>query len=308
MNVPTIHPSNEILINVNDPEVAGKQYQSFANAFAYIATQAPSQMNTWAVRFSGPNAEDLLIPEYVTVVGDDQATAILAGKVDFVATGQQFIHSNRVMNCTIMDLSVQSTYTPASPITYTIEETVAYTPPTLGYDFTATPTTGTYSITIDGLTTTPIAYNADAATVQAAVVSLSPLYAGFTVLGDYTTGFIINCYYLSSINVPSISGTNIDLDAGIYINITGNGGTGAVQTITFSDQDPGTGEWQLKYRITPAKIYKSYPITGNQSNTDIQTAINDIFAQILYTTGFDFGAGNTIVNSVGPNQYEIFFQ
>lgn len=60
-------PSNEVVINLNDTEIVGKQYQSFSNAFAYIATQGPGVINTWKVRFSGYNYESIYIPEYVTV-------------------------------------------------------------------------------------------------------------------------------------------------------------------------------------------------------------------------------------------------
>jgi hypothetical protein len=73
----SVSATNEILINTVDDEVIGKQYKTFANAFTYISAQNPSSGNTWAVRFSGIITENLMIPEFVTVVGDDMYTSII---------------------------------------------------------------------------------------------------------------------------------------------------------------------------------------------------------------------------------------
>jgi hypothetical protein len=58
-----------LVINVNDPEVVGRQYQSFANAFAYLAglVTPPSQSDRWSIRFSGTHTENIIIPEFVNL-------------------------------------------------------------------------------------------------------------------------------------------------------------------------------------------------------------------------------------------------
>lgn len=57
----------------------------------------------------------------------------------------------------------------------------------------SSPTGGTYTVTIGGSTTSAIAYNASAATLQTALNALTSVstYGSVTVTGSYTTGFII---------------------------------------------------------------------------------------------------------------------
>lgn len=54
---------------------------------------------------------------------------------------------------------------------------------------TGTPTGGTFTLTYDGQTTSAIAYNADAATVQAALVALSNLASGDVVITGSNPNF-----------------------------------------------------------------------------------------------------------------------
>jgi hypothetical protein len=101
--------SNEILINKYESEISGKQYNKFVNAFAYVSSQTPSATNTWVVRFSGAISESLMVPEFVTVVGDDMYTSIISGSVSFESLGTQILNTNNINNCTIGELIGTST-------------------------------------------------------------------------------------------------------------------------------------------------------------------------------------------------------
>jgi len=54
--------------------------------------------------------------------------------------------------------------------------------------YLGTPTAGTYTLTFNGATTTPIAYNANVATIQAAFVALGTVGSGNCVVANTTTG------------------------------------------------------------------------------------------------------------------------
>ncbi|QGQ28433.1 hypothetical protein F1729_07100 [Gimesia maris] len=107
-----------------------------------------------------------------------------------------------------------------------------------------TPTAGTFSLTFDGATTGPIAYNADAAAIYAALVALPNLNADdVMVRGDALTGFEIEYTgNLATINTPQVVVDNTNLigalltvkttTVGGYLRgisgntITGNSGAG----------------------------------------------------------------------------------
>ncbi|HCO21916.1 MAG TPA: hypothetical protein DIT97_02145, partial [Gimesia maris] len=69
-----------------------------------------------------------------------------------------------------------------------------------------TPTAGSFSLTFDGATTGPIAYDADAAAIYTALIGLSNLNAGdVLVRGDALTGFEIEYTgNLATINTPQV--------------------------------------------------------------------------------------------------------
>ena len=88
-----VMPNNELAINVNDPEIVGKQYQSFANAIAYLLAlpTPPDSHNRWALRFSGTNLENIDFPQYIYPVGDGEFTSVLQGNVGFTSSGGNLI-------------------------------------------------------------------------------------------------------------------------------------------------------------------------------------------------------------------------
>ena len=100
---------NTIVINTTEPEMPGRQYQSFANAWAYIDAleTPPSDINPWVIKFSGYIAENLTggnaIREYCQVQGETLLASLLAGDVSFIADGEG-LFANIISNCFIANL------------------------------------------------------------------------------------------------------------------------------------------------------------------------------------------------------------
>lgn len=87
---------------------------------------------------------------------------------------------------------------------------------------TGGPTGGTFTLTYDGQTTAPIAYNADAAAVEAALVALSNISPGdVTVTGNaggpYTVTFGGSKY---GVNVSQITASGAGLTGGTTPSVT----------------------------------------------------------------------------------------
>lgn len=103
--------NKEIVINTVDTEISGKQYQNFANAFAYIASLAlpPSVTNPWTVKFSGRHTENIIIPLFVSLSGESMTTSILTGTIGVVGAGDLYVSSNYIENCTIENLAIDGT-------------------------------------------------------------------------------------------------------------------------------------------------------------------------------------------------------
>lgn len=89
-----------------------------------------------------------------------------------------------------------------------------------------TPTGGTFTLTIGGYTTAPIAWNATATTVQAAIEALAPAspFGGSpastaTVTGGYTTGFAPYTVTFVTVGAP-ISASGAALTGGTGMSVT----------------------------------------------------------------------------------------
>jgi hypothetical protein len=246
--------SSEILINTSADESVGKQYKTFAGAFAYIATQNPSASNTWSVRFSGKITENITIPEYVTVIGNDKSSSIIDGKVSFASGGTggtDTTTSNNVINCTIKELIGTSTFI---PIICTESLVTPYIPCMVIYEFNTQPTTGTYRLqfTITGgggiLTSDIINWNASLTEIRDAIRSISsPLYNFDKVevsLGETSVQYVILCYGLSAdlIITPSyVYGPGFDTTISTKGSSTGEA---KIEKLSFNEQ--GNGEWEIK--------------------------------------------------------------
>jgi hypothetical protein len=104
-----------IVINQIDPEVPGKQHQSYASARAWLlANSVPSSSNKWIIRFYGVLTENLTgansCLRYVTIDGGDKNNSYINGSVDFAERGEDWSAvSNKIQNCSIANLAVTNT-------------------------------------------------------------------------------------------------------------------------------------------------------------------------------------------------------
>jgi len=96
--------SKEVIINVNDPEIFGLQYESFLNANTYIQTQAPASGDRWTIRFTGVITENVVLYEYVAITGDNMSSSVIDGSVSMDANGSY--DSNNISNCTVWEIIV----------------------------------------------------------------------------------------------------------------------------------------------------------------------------------------------------------
>lgn len=107
-------------------------------------------------------------------------------------------------------------------------------------------TSGNFTLTFDGQTTANIAYNANAAAVQSALEALSNIVPGdVLVTSPIASTWIIEFRgnFLGE-NVPTLSGTDVDL-------------TGGADSITITMPNPGGTTWELTF--TPALDMSDLP-------------------------------------------------
>jgi hypothetical protein len=105
---------------------------------------------------------------------------------------------------------------------------------------TGTPTGGTFTLTFDGQTTAAIAYNAAAATVQAALEAMSNIQPNDAVVtgsagGPYTVTFGANKL---GTNVPQMTASGASLTGGTSPSVTVATGTGGGSTSATGLQTP----------------------------------------------------------------------
>lgn len=83
------------------------------------------------------------------------------------------------------------------------------------------PTGGTYTLTFEGVTTSALAYNANAAAVQAALEALSNIaVSDVAVSGTYTDGFIVEFTgNFRNLNVSQLTGTGSSLTGGANVSV-----------------------------------------------------------------------------------------
>lgn len=299
---PPVIPSNELVINVNDPEVVGKQYQSFANAFAYLASlppaAAPSMYNRRAIRFSGTHTENITLPPYINLNGDGMLTAMLMWQVHLTAVVEPY--SNTLSNCFVNNLYTYfGSWIPVFiPITMWIGHGVEFVPDSVRRTLLMTPPTGydivwwTYTVTIDGNTTTPIAYDAAPATVIAAIEALDSSYVWNIVLSSSWSLPDIIDYMVSFVWLPAGVPKTITADTtwlitnpvwwSILVKSTYTAWLIEQQLVWFS-YPPTQGIWALRL-LYNWFVYGTPNIVWSWSYTDmvpvVQAAIDTMFADI----------------------------
>ena len=300
-------PTNELVINTTDPEIVGKQYQSFANAFAYLVAlpTPPDPHNRWAIRFSGTNNENLTIPPYVSIFGDGKYTSILNGSVNFVADGAQQI-GNSIYNCSIVNLATNNTGLPHTPVTATTIQAQSYTPYVTFYAFDISPVSGTFDLAI-GVHTYGFNWNDPILAIQS------------TIRVDYPSAVVTNpttdSYTITFYGEPSpeglpygaqlvVTATNVNMvDGGgtpVQIQNGWAAGTQQVQEIDFTSA-PQMGQWYLQ-AVYGSNTYTSSVMNWNDDQATITPIIQQLVADIEFGEGINLGSASVVISGTPLNQ------
>jgi len=98
-------PDNMVYVIPGATAQAGKVFNTWAAADAYVATQTPSSTNTWGIYITGTNSENITIRSYVRIIGERGVTR-LTGTLDTdVTLGADFFEAC-VLGCLIADIEV----------------------------------------------------------------------------------------------------------------------------------------------------------------------------------------------------------
>jgi hypothetical protein len=97
---------NKVILNADLPEVPGIQYQSYADAIAYILTQTHDATHLWVIQFTDFIIEDITVYEYIEVAGSGTRSSWIDGDVDCVSAGG--IPGCIISNCVIGNINITS--------------------------------------------------------------------------------------------------------------------------------------------------------------------------------------------------------
>lgn len=209
----------ELWINVNEAEIPWKQYQSFANAFAYLDSIAgtpdePSEFNRWAIRFNGIFNDTIDVPEFVHLVWDGRNTSWIMWGVNFLWDWGSVVSSISAYNC-LLNIDQKDNWGWGwgwgSPVMININEIQAYNPANFHFTFSQLPTSWSYGLVFFG-TTINLPFNSTAGDIESIIRSILPKYANIIVSWDYTTHFTIRLDWLPYNTNSWISIVNISLD------------------------------------------------------------------------------------------------
>jgi RHS repeat-associated protein len=167
---------------------------------------------------------------------------------------------------------------------------------------TGAPTGGTFTLTYNGSTTTSIAYNASASTVQSALTSLSGMSGNFSVIGvnggPYTIRFIGALGEKAPANTITASGTNL----------TGGVATarGAIAVMTTPGGDAGL----VQKTVDPRGLINKtdYDLAGRAVDTfsafsnGVPTSSTDQLTAYTYDGDDHVLTQKAVLSNVGTNQ------
>lgn len=280
--------SNEIVINQLEAPIVGKQYQTFEDAFTYINTQSPSATNPWAIKFSGQITENLTgtnkIPKWVSIVGESVNSSIIDGDIDFEEPGDidSANSGNKIENCTIKNIAltgdIQNT-------TYNIVNGVAYAADSYLVEFASIPIDGTFILTLMGISTAPIAYDADDAAILSAIMAIEPIpgmFAGLTVTSttnfDFRItlgGLPVGCHTWLTCSAAYTHGGS---GAIIVMRCALSNGTTQRQDIVFNEHsDSGVFQFSFTFMgVTETTGLLAYNVSAATVRTTIQTMFTNI--------------------------------
>lgn len=150
------------------------------------------------------------------------------------------------------------------------------------------PTQGTFALSWGGETTSALAYNANAATVQAALRLLTGLSA-VTCSGTLSSGMTVT-FAAGSGDVAMITADVSNLLISTSTTTAGSAGTNEVQTVTL-DESPNAGTFTLTHSSV-----ESDPIAYNASAATMQTILNNMGIATFSVSG---AAGGPYVVTFG---------
>ena len=101
--------TNVIYVDPANSDIEGSSYNTWQKADTYVQTQSPSDSNRWIIKITGTNNEDIVLREYVTILGIKDTT-ILNGKLSSSINYSFGMDTTkaRVVNCIINDLDTSS--------------------------------------------------------------------------------------------------------------------------------------------------------------------------------------------------------
>ena len=242
---------------------------------------------------------------YVAVSGDAPANVAtgLAAAIQAAGAISEFSEMLASPNGSVLSLVAATAGIPFD-VTVTSSGNVTVTETTAGQGATnerhqiallGTYTAGTFTITYNfgsgNVTTSAIAYNASAATVQAALVALSGVGSGQVVVtggpGPSSPWFVTFTGTLAgtAIAVGTIDGTSLTGNGSVTITETqiGNGLSNCVQSVNVSNRSSGSYTLTLDGQTTASIAYNATPAA-------VQTALQNLA---------NVGSGNVAVYGIG---------
>lgn len=286
---PSAFIHRELWINVNEAEIPWKQYQSFANAFAYLDSIAgtpdePSQFNRWAIRFNGIFNDTIDVPEFVHLVWDGRNTSWIMWGVNFLWDWGSVVSSISAYNC-LLNIDQKDNWGwgwgLVSPVMINTNEIRAYIWSVFHFIFVQIPTSWSYGIDFFG-TTINLPFNATAIDIENSIRSLLPKYANITVSWDYTTNFTIYLDWLPHDTNSWISIVDISLDV-FSIKSSFNLGQPQIQQFAFSAIPT---DWSFK--VTYSYGWNNYEQIVLASDLIDNPTMTALFEWLSNTVQIDF--------------------
>lgn len=162
------------------------------------------------------------------------------------------------------------------------------------------PSQGTFTLTYDGQTTDPIAYNASAATVDAALEALSNIGAGdVTCSGGPLPSTAVDIEFtgtLAQTNVNAITANDNGLKTSITTTTQGNPGTNEVQRLSASPV-PVAGTFTLTYDgQTTGNL--DFDATASEIDAALE-ALSNIGSGDVTVTGGPINSANVTITFTG---------
>lgn len=214
--VPQTIPSNELYINVNEPEVLGKQYQSVENAHTYLAslpTPPAENTNPRTIRFAGYIAEHITTMSGVSYVGEwIDATILESVMLSGEPNGRSSIYNARVNDLGMSNINI-TTEAVSIVSNITVEKHWSFytgTPPGFTSEISiSTPNCiDVVYLTWNGtLTINELITNRNANTDQPSYFMQLDQWDGTQILGDWDeceiAGWIPQTYHISFSAIPT---------------------------------------------------------------------------------------------------------